>query len=51
MRLPKLTEEGYRLLMYTVKDTDFRKFVFAEAVKGFCMYNDCVLSEDGLVPG
>lgn len=51
VRLPKLTPEGYRVLMYTVKDTDYTKLVFSDAVKGFCMFNDCVLSEDGLMEG
>lgn len=51
MRLPKPTPEGYRVLMYTVKDPDCAKLVFSDAVKGFCMFNDCVLSEDGLAEG
>lgn len=51
VRLPKTTPEGYRVLLYSVKDNDFRKFVFSEAVKGFAMYNDCILSEDGLAEG
>lgn len=51
VRLPKLTPEGYRVLMYTVKDPDYTKLVFSDAVKAFCMFNDCVLSEDGLMEG
>lgn len=51
VRLPKLTPEGYRVLMYTVKDPDYTKMVFGDAVKGFCMFNDCVISEDGLAEG
>lgn len=51
IRLPKLTPEGYRVLLYSVRDSDPTKFVFADAVKGFCMFNDCVISEDGLVEG
>lgn len=37
--------------MYTVKDPDYTKLVFSDAVKAFCMFNDCVLSEDGLIEG
>lgn len=51
VRLPKLSPEGYRIMVYSVRDSDTKKFVFSEAVKGFCMYNDCVLSEDGLMEG
>lgn len=50
-RLPKLTSEGYRVLMYSLRDPDPTKMFFNEAVKGFCMYNDCILSEDGLSEG
>lgn len=50
-RLPKLTPEGYRVLLYVVKDADPGQFYFSDAVKGFCMYNDCILSEDGLAEG
>lgn len=51
LRLPKLTPEGYRVLMYGVRDPDPAKMIFNDVVKGFCMYNDCVLSEDGLAEG
>lgn len=51
IRLPKSTVEGYRILMYSIKDNDPTKFNFNDAVKGFCMYNDCVLSEDGFQEG
>ncbi|RZC38432.1 CRAL TRIO domain containing protein [Asbolus verrucosus] len=51
MRLPKTTPEGYRVLLYSIRDPDPTKMIFSDAVKGFCMYNDCVLSEDGLVEG
>lgn len=51
VRLPKLTPDGYKVLMYTCKDPDYTKLVFADAVKGFCMFNDCALSEDGLAEG
>ncbi|CAH0548875.1 unnamed protein product [Brassicogethes aeneus] len=51
VRLPKSTPEGYRVLLYSVRDPDPTKVNFADAVKGFCMYNDCILSEDGLAEG
>jgi hypothetical protein len=51
IRLPKSTPEGYRVLLYSVRDPDPTKMIFSDAVKGFCMYNDCVLSEDGLAEG
>ncbi|XP_063926747.1 alpha-tocopherol transfer protein-like isoform X2 [Zophobas morio] len=51
IRLPKTTPEGYRVLLYSVRDPDPTKMIFSDAVKGFCMYNDCVLSEDGLAEG
>ncbi|XP_030757101.1 retinaldehyde-binding protein 1-like [Sitophilus oryzae] len=51
LRLPKTTPEGYRVLMYAVRDPDPTKMNFNDVVKGFCMYNDCVLSEDGLQEG
>lgn len=37
--------------MYSLRDTDPTKMVFNDAVKGFCMYNDAILSEDGLQDG
>ncbi|XP_019875877.2 alpha-tocopherol transfer protein [Aethina tumida] len=51
VRLPKTTPEGYRVLLYSVRDPDPTKVNFADGVKGFCMYNDCILSEDGLQEG
>lgn len=50
-KLPKPTPEGYNVLMYVVRDADPSQFFFSDAVKGFCMYNDCMLSEDGLAEG
>lgn len=50
-RLPRLTPEGYRILVYRLADPDYRKLVFSEGVKAFCMVNDVILSEDGLVDG
>ncbi|KAL1501765.1 hypothetical protein ABEB36_007032 [Hypothenemus hampei] len=51
IRLPKTTPEGHRVLIYSVRDPDPTKMNFNDVVKGFCMYNDCVLSEDGLQEG
>ncbi|KAJ8956083.1 hypothetical protein NQ318_016536 [Aromia moschata] len=51
VRLPKTTPEGYRILMYSVRDCDPTKMNFTDCIKGFCMYNDCILSEDGLQEG
>lgn len=50
-RLPKTTPEGYRIVMYSVRDNDPTKMVFGECVKTFCMFNDIVLSEDGIEEG
>ncbi|KAK4878820.1 hypothetical protein RN001_011326 [Aquatica leii] len=50
-RLPKATPEGYRVLMYTVKEHESTEYVFSDAIKGFCMYNDSVISEEGLAEG
>ncbi|CAH1184648.1 unnamed protein product, partial [Phyllotreta striolata] len=51
MRLPKLTPEGYRVLLYSVRDNDPTKMNFSDCVKTFSMFNDMVLFEDGLVEG
>lgn len=51
IRLPKTTPEDYRVLLYSVRDSDPTKMIFSDAVKGFCMFNDAVLSEDGLQEG
>jgi len=51
VRLPKETPDGCKVIMLAVKDRDPTKLYFPDAVKGFCMFNDCVLSEDGLVNG
>ena len=51
MALPKTTPEGYKVLFYCVRDPDYRKMVFSDGVKAFCMFNDCVISEYGLVEG
>lgn len=49
--LPKTTDEGYHILSYRLVDTDPSKIVFADAIKGFCMFNDIRLSEDLLAEG
>jgi hypothetical protein len=49
--LPKLSPEGYRLLCYRLTDNDLSKMVFGEAVKAFCMFNDVVISENGIEEG
>ncbi|KAG5877026.1 hypothetical protein JTB14_011944 [Gonioctena quinquepunctata] len=50
-RLPKTTPEGYRILLYAVKDNDPTKMIFSDGIKAFCMFNDIILSEDGLQEG
>ncbi|XP_063708337.1 uncharacterized protein LOC134836970 [Culicoides brevitarsis] len=49
--LPKLTPEGYRLLVYRLRHTDPSKVNFGEATKAFCMFNDVQISEDGPING
>lgn len=49
--MPKLTKEGYQILIYRLIDTDPSKIMFADAIKGFCMFNDIRLSEDLLAEG
>lgn len=49
--LPKKTKENYEILVYRLIDTDPAKVMFAEAIKGFCMFNDIRLSEDLLAEG
>lgn len=49
--LPKPTPEGYRIILYRLKDTDPSKLLFNDLVKCFCAFNDAKISEDGLVPG
>lgn len=44
--LPKKTPEGYEILIYRLVDTDPSKVMFADCIKGFCMFNDIRLSED-----
>lgn len=49
--LPKLSPEGYRILVYRLKNTDPSKVHFGEATKAFCMFNDVQISEDGPING
>ncbi|XP_031639373.1 retinaldehyde-binding protein 1-like [Contarinia nasturtii] len=49
--MPKLTKEGYQVLIYRLIDNDPSKINFADAIKGFCMFNDIRLSEDLLAEG
>lgn len=49
--LPKLSSEGYHILLYRLSDTDYSKLNFADAVRVFCMFNDVKLSEDRLSEG
>lgn len=49
--MPKKTPEGYEMLMYRLTDTDPSKIMFADCIKGFCMFNDLRLSEDLLADG
>lgn len=49
--LPKSTPEGYRVIVYRLKDFDSSKLVITELIKCFCAFNWAKISEDGLVPG
>lgn len=49
--LPNLTHEGYRILVYRLKNHDPSVLDFVEALKAFCMFNDARISEDGIVNG
>lgn len=49
--LPKETPEGYRIILYRLKNLDPSKLLFNDLVKCFCAFNDVKISEDGLVPG
>lgn len=49
--LPKLSPEGYRILVYKLRNTDPSRVHFGEAVKAFCMFNDVQISEDGPING
>lgn len=50
--LPKHTpEDGYRIILYRLKEYDASKLQINDLVKCFCAFNMVKLSEDGLVPG
>lgn len=49
--LPNLSPEGYRILVYKLRNTDPSRVHFGEAVKAFCMFNDVQISEDGPMNG
>lgn len=49
--MPNKTIEGYEILIYRLIETDPSKIIFADAIKGFCMFNDIRLSEDLLANG
>lgn len=49
--LPMKTQEGYKVLCYRLSDTDPSKVNFANAVKAFCMFNDMMISQDGIIEG
>ncbi|KAK7604576.1 hypothetical protein V9T40_005762 [Parthenolecanium corni] len=49
--LPKPTPEGYRIIVYRLKDFDSSKVIITDLIKCFCAFNLVKISEDGLVPG
>ncbi len=49
--LPKPTPEGYRIILYRLKEYDASKLIINDVVKSFCAFNLVKISEDGLVPG
>ncbi|XP_014252383.1 alpha-tocopherol transfer protein-like isoform X2 [Cimex lectularius] len=49
--LSKVTPDGYKVILYRLKDTDPSKFIFQDALRAFFAYNDVKISEDGIVPG
>ncbi|XP_073975258.1 alpha-tocopherol transfer protein-like [Rhodnius prolixus] len=49
--LPKTSPEGYKILLYRLKDNDPSKFIFQEGMRVFFAFNDVRISEDGIVPG
>ncbi|XP_031329977.1 uncharacterized protein LOC116160963 isoform X2 [Photinus pyralis] len=50
-KLPTKTPEGYTVVMYIPRERENCEYVFSDAIKGFCIYNDSIISEDGLVEG
>ncbi|CAG2064876.1 unnamed protein product [Timema podura] len=51
VQLPRATPEGYHVLFYRLTDMDPLKLFFLPAIKAFFMFNDVVLSDNGLKPG
>lgn len=49
--MPIKTQEGYKVLCYRLSDSDPSKVNFANAVKAFCMFNDVMISQDGIIEG
>ncbi|KAK7794934.1 hypothetical protein R5R35_005904 [Gryllus longicercus] len=49
--LPERTPEGYHVLLYRMVETDPSKLHFVTAMRMFFVFNDAVLSDDGLAPG
>ena len=49
--ITKTSPEGYKVILYKLKETDPNKFIFEEALKVFLAFNDIRISEDGIVPG
>nr|CAD7425431.1 unnamed protein product [Timema monikensis] len=51
VQLPRNTPEGYKVLFYRLTDMDPLKLFFLPSIKAFLMFNDMILSENGLKPG
>ncbi|KAK5638468.1 hypothetical protein RI129_012763 [Pyrocoelia pectoralis] len=50
-KFPKKTPDGYTVMMYLVNERESTEYIFSDALKGFSMFNDCIISEDGLAKG
>nr|CAD7268181.1 unnamed protein product [Timema shepardi] len=51
VQLTRNTPEGYKVLIYRLTDMDPLKLFFLPSIKAFLMFNDMVLSDNGLKPG
>lgn len=49
--LPKTTPEGYRVLMYKLRDTEPVKFNHPNIAKTMVLFSDICTAEDGICPG
>ncbi|KAL0266540.1 UNVERIFIED_CONTAM: hypothetical protein PYX00_009050 [Menopon gallinae] len=49
--LPKTTPEGYRVLMYKLRDTEPSKFNHANIAKTMILFSDICTAEHGICPG